>query len=251
MLGELLDEFHAARLVAPLVVVVVGLVQGDHNVAGDGLQEVLQLLVAEGFAGRVVGIAEHYEPPIGLVGGFRHGVQVVGSIRQEWYLHNAGSGDASHDGVGLETAPRHNHIFGGYLVVPGFCVAGAGGLDEVLQEGHRTVAYHHIGGGDVAVRAGVALLQVAVDDVGDGRSQVRRAGVGVAVGVGDFFRNGVHHALARGVHYFVAGKLAGSRDGAARHIGGNLVEVGAERWGSSFVHTLHRKASSCSLEVQV
>lgn len=49
-------------------------------------------------------------------------------------LDEGGLGNVTHDGVGLEAAPRHDEVTAG----------GAGGLHKVLEEGDGAIPHHNL-----------------------------------------------------------------------------------------------------------
>lgn len=61
-------------------------------------------------------------------------------------LDEGGLGNVTHDGVGLEAAPRHDEVTAG----------GAGGLHKVLEEGDGAIPHHNLLRSDLSGLSGLS-----------------------------------------------------------------------------------------------
>ena len=163
-------------------VLAVGLVEDDQAVAGNPVEEIDELRLADHGAGRVVGVAHQDEP--GARGDRRgHGRQVVRLIAQR-HPDRRRAGQVRERRVRLERAPGVEDLVAGV----------ADGLDELLEYPHRAAADR-----DVAGRHGEPLGERADERLG--------AVVRVAVDAARRLRDDPEHRRQRAVGRLVGGQL--------------------------------------------
>ncbi|SIM83171.1 Uncharacterised protein [Mycobacteroides abscessus subsp. abscessus] len=163
---------------------VVRLIQHDDDVLRDLLQERLHGVAGQGRAGRVVGGAQQHHG--GALGDRRgHGLEVVAPVLGQRHLHRAGPGQAHHDRVGLEGAPRVDDlVLDPVRVLPGEGREDLGQRPEAARPGDDVLRGNlqvprqglaQPGGQRIRVQVGVPE---GVDDLRDGRHRSQRVLVG-------------------------------------------------------------------------
>ena len=161
----------------------VGLVDDDHHVGGDLVEERLELGLADGGPGRVVGRAD--DDDLGAVGDRSgHRVEVVPGVGAERDLHRRRAGDGHRDRVGLERAPGVDDLVAGL----------AERLEQVVQHRDGAGPGRQVRGRDVEL-------------LGQGGVERRTAHVGVAVHRGGCGGGRLEHARERRVRVLVRGEL--------------------------------------------
>src|SRR6185312_6046613 len=133
--------------------------------------EALQRVGVDHGRRRVVGIADKHQPrPISDCGG--HRIQVERVVSQ-WHLNRYGAGEPYLKRIDLEAAPAVHHLV----------ADGAGDLDQLLAQTHRTASRGDLLGreadvhGQAIAQFDVAVVWVSVDVVGgffDGGTHARQ-----------------------------------------------------------------------------
>ena len=198
--GVLLDEGDSGAHAGLCREVDVGLINDDHDVVGDVGDEAGDLLVGEGGARRVVGRADDDGDGVG-VDRCAHGVEVVGTIREELDGHGVAAHGRNGDRVGLEGAPGENHLTAGL----------ADGGQRRDEDRRGTGAHAHLVGTDA-------------EALREGLSQGRCRQVGVPIDRLKFAGDRLKHRGAGRRRHLVGGDF----DGVGRGLAGDVARQGSD-----------------------